>query len=108
MPKTCTYKKRVRPDGLTLLDAGLTQKEVAEKLGVAQAQYARWENGGRNPRRGTVEKLAEIFGTSCEILKGRDDVLEEIVSLLKKYELTEEDKKEIITFLENFLAYKEN
>ena len=30
------------------LDAGLTQKEVAEKLGVAQAQYARWENGGRN------------------------------------------------------------
>lgn len=32
------------------LDAGLTQKEVAEKLGVAQAQYARWENGGRNPK----------------------------------------------------------
>ena len=51
--------------------------------------------------------MAEIFGTSCEILKGRDDGLEEIVSLLKKYELTEEDKKEIITFLENFLAYKE-
>lgn len=24
------------------LDAGLTQIEVAEKLGVAQAQYARW------------------------------------------------------------------
>lgn len=63
---------------------------------------------GRNPRKGTVEKLAEIFGTSAEILKGRDDGLEEIVSLLKKYELTEEDKKEIITFLENFLANKEN
>ncbi len=28
-----------------------TQLEVAEKLGVAQAQYARWENGGRNPKR---------------------------------------------------------
>ena len=90
------------------LDEGLTQLEVAKKLGVAQAQYARWENGGRNPRKGTVEKLAEIFGTSAEILKGRDDGLEEIVSLLKKYELTEEDKKEIITFLENFLANKEN
>lgn len=90
------------------LNTGLTQIEVANKLGVAQAQYARWENGGRNPRKGTVEKLAEIFGTSAEILKGRDDGLEEIVSLLKKYELTEEDKKEIITFLENFLANKEN
>ncbi|WP_414382466.1 helix-turn-helix domain-containing protein [Streptococcus sp. OMI870] len=64
------------------LDAGLTQLEVAEKLGVAQAQYARWENGGRNPKDETVEKLAEIFGTSFEILKGRDDGLEEIVSLL--------------------------
>ena len=90
------------------LDAGLTQKEVAEKLGVAQAQYARWESGGRNPKDETVEKLAEIFGTSFEILKGRDDGLEEIVSLLKKYELTEEDKQEIITFLENFLANKKN
>ena len=90
------------------LNVGLTQSEVAEKLGVAQAQYARWENGGRNPKDETVEKLAEIFGTSCEILKGRDDGLEEIVSLLKKYELTEEDKQEIITFLENFLANKKN
>ena len=32
------------------LKVGLTQSEVAEKLGVAQAQYARWENGGRNPK----------------------------------------------------------
>lgn len=31
---------------------------------------------------------------------------EEIVSLLREYELTEEDKQEIITFLENFLANK--
>ena len=85
------------------LDAGLTQLEVAEKLGVAQAQYARWENGGRNPRKGTVEKLAEIFGTSFEILKGRDDGLEEIVSLLKENNLTEEEKDEIIKLLKDFL-----
>ena len=90
------------------LNVGLTQSEVAEKLGVAQAQYARWENGGRNPKDETVEKLAEIFGTSFEILKGRDDGLEEIVSLLREYELTEEDKQEIIIFLENFLANKKD
>ena len=85
------------------LDAGLTQLEVAEKLGVAQAQYARWENGGRNPKDETVEKLAEIFGTSFEILKGRDDGLEEIVSLLKENNLTEEEKDEIIKLLKDFL-----
>ncbi|QKQ45122.1 helix-turn-helix transcriptional regulator [Streptococcus sanguinis] len=74
------------------LDARHTQLEVAEKLGVAQAQYARWEDGGRNPKDETVEKLAEIFGTSFEILKGRDDGLEEIVSLLREYGLTKEEK----------------
>ena len=88
------------------LDAGLTQIEVAEKLGVAQAQYARWENGGRNPKDETVEKLADIFGTSFEILKGRDDGLEEIVSLLKEYGLTEEEKKEIYTLIKEYLRNK--
>ena len=85
------------------LDAGLTQLEVAEKLGVAQAQYARWENGGRNPKDETVEKLAEIFSTSFEILKGRDDGLEEIVSLLREYDLTDTQKGKIIEFLKGFL-----
>lgn len=90
------------------LDAGLTQKEVAEKLGVAQAQYARWENGGRNPKDETVEKLAKIFNTSFETLKGRDDGLEEIVSLLREYELTEKEKKEIISVLKQFLMNKKD
>ena len=90
------------------LDAGLTQLEVAEKLGVAQAQYARWENGGRNPKDETVEKLAEIFGTSFEILKGHDDGLEEIVSLLREYELTEKEKKEIISVLKQYLINKKD
>lgn len=81
------------------LDAGLTQLEVAEKLGVVQAQYPRWENGGRNPKDETVEKLAEIFGTSFEILKGRDDGLEEIISLLKMHELNDIQKREILELL---------
>ena len=90
------------------LNIGLTQSEVAEKLGVAQAQYARWENGGRNPKDETVEKLVEIFGTSFEILKGRDDGLEEIVSLLREYELTEKEKKEIISVLKQYLINKKD
>ncbi|AMP67233.1 MULTISPECIES: helix-turn-helix transcriptional regulator [Streptococcus] len=85
------------------LDAGLTQLEVAEKLGVAQAQYARWENGGRNPKDETVEKLADIFGTSFEILKGRDDGLEDIVSLLKRYNLSDKQKEEIKYLIEEYM-----
>lgn len=75
---------------------------------MAQAQYARWENGGRNPKDETVEKLAKIFNTFFETLKGRDDGLEEIVSLLRGYELIEKEKKEIISVLKQFLMNKKD
>ena len=75
---------------------------------MAQAQYARWENRGRNPKDETVEKLAKIFNTSFETLKGRDDGLEEIVSLLREHELIEKEKKEIISALKQFLMNKKD
>ncbi len=37
--------------------AGVTQKELAEKLGVHQKDISRWENGDRTP---SVEALAGI------------------------------------------------
>ena len=86
------------------LDAGLTQIEVAEKLGVAQAQYARWENGGRNPKDETVTKLAEIFGVTFDKLQGRNDGLDDIVDLLRKVELTDEQKLEIYFLIKKYLG----
>lgn len=86
------------------LDAGLTQIEVAEKLGVAQAQYARWENGGRNPKDETVKKLAEIFGVAFDKLQGRNDGLDDIVDLLRKVELTDEQKLEIYFLIKKYLG----
>ncbi|EGG39017.1 hypothetical protein O3620_08750 [Streptococcus sp. 27098_8_134] len=50
----------------------------------------------KKPKDETVEKLAEIFGTSFDVLKGRDDGLEEIVNLLREYELTEEEKNKLL------------
>ena len=86
------------------LDAGLTQIEVAEKLGVAQAQYARWENGGRNPKDETVKKLAEIFGVTFDKLQGRNYGLDDIVDLLRKVELTDEQKLEIYFLIKKYLG----
>ena len=86
------------------LNVGLTQSEVAEKLGVAQAQYARWENGGRNPKDETVKKLAEIFGVTFDKLQGRNDGLDDIVDLLRKVELTDEQKLEIYFLIKKYLG----
>lgn len=56
------------------LDAGYTQKEIAEKLNVLRTNYRRWENGERNPKKESLEKLASIFGVSVSYLLGETDV----------------------------------
>ncbi len=40
-------------------DAGLTQKELAAKTGIQQANISRIENGNGNPSISTLYKLAE-------------------------------------------------
>ena len=88
------------------LQAGLTQKETAEKLGIAQQQYARWETGKFAPKDETLEKLANIFQTTTDALKGRDDGLEDIISTLRENEPTEEDKAVIRSYLESYFKNK--
>lgn len=42
--------------------AGLTQKELAERTGIAQADISRLENGNANPSLRTLQRLAEGMG----------------------------------------------
>lgn len=48
--------------------AGVTQKELAEAVGVYQKDISRWENGERTP---SVEAIAGI----CKALKVSADIL---------------------------------
>ena len=51
--------------------AGLTQKEIADELHVDRSTYAYYETGKTEPRIGTLNALARIFGVSLdEFLKG--------------------------------------
>ncbi|MBY5034155.1 helix-turn-helix domain-containing protein [Streptococcus gallolyticus] len=54
-------------------EAGLTQKQVAEFLQVAQNSYSNWEKGIRTPLNPTIDKLAELFQVSSEFLKGNTE-----------------------------------
>lgn len=65
------YKKRIRE---LRLNANLSQREVAEMLGVKQQQYQRWETGNREFPIKELVQLAEIFGVSTDyILLGKSD-----------------------------------
>ncbi|WP_270623418.1 helix-turn-helix domain-containing protein [Streptococcus sanguinis] len=54
-------------------EAGLTQKQIAEKMQVGQNSYSNWEKGIRTPIKPTIEKLAEIFEVSPDYLLGTTD-----------------------------------
>ena len=45
-------------------DRGLTQKQIAEAVGVVEASVSGWENGTNSPRPAKIAKLAEIL--NCE------------------------------------------
>lgn len=47
------------------LEAGLTQKQLAEKAGVSQNGVSQWEDGSREPGWYAVLALAEALGVSC-------------------------------------------
>lgn len=49
---------------------GLTQKEVAEQVGVNQNTYSYWENEKTHIDSSSLKKVAEIFGVSVDYLLG--------------------------------------
>ncbi|MGN0629982.1 MAG: helix-turn-helix domain-containing protein [Ruminococcus sp.] len=53
---------------------GITQKELANKLGVTPNAISQWENGVRNPSLENVKRLADILHcTTDDILKGEQN-----------------------------------
>ena len=76
---------------------------ITEQKKKAKEFIKRWENGVRNPKDETVEKLDEIFGIRFDYLKGRDDGLDDIVDILRKVELTDKQKLEIYFLINKYL-----
>ena len=48
-------------------EAGLTQKELAERTGIQQSNISRIENGNGNPSLSTLNKLAQGLGKKLVI-----------------------------------------
>lgn len=53
-------------------ECGLTQKVVAELLGVDRSTYAYYETGKTSPDPTTLARLASLFRVSADLLLGRD------------------------------------
>lgn len=49
------------------LEKGLTQKQLAEKVGTKQSAIARLEGGNSNPSVAFLEKIAKALGSNLRI-----------------------------------------
>ena len=101
------------------IEEGLTQTEVAEKLGISRQVFANYENEINQPTPEMLIKIADCFGVSVDYLIGRsdefgmsalsvavcDDDAEEIKTLFGK--LNEKQQKFVIKFIK-FLQENES
>ena len=48
-------------------NAGLTQKEISERTGIAQGDISKLENGNANPSIRTLQRLAAAMGMTLKV-----------------------------------------
>lgn len=92
----------------------LTQKEIADKLGISYQAYSAWERGVKKPSREKVQQLEQILNvpkgyfTEVEIVRlynklsddGKDQVLSYVRSLIQK-----EQCKNVVSMSEKLYEY---
>ena len=54
-------------------DHDLTQLQIAERLGMKQPQYFRYEQGYRDIPTDVLIKLADLYNTTIDYMLGRTD-----------------------------------
>ena len=79
---------------------GLSQKDVAEKIGVAKSTYSLYESGNREPNLQTIKKIANVLDVSADELLGIDTEPVTLAAHFDGDEYTEDELDEIRQFAE--------
>ena len=96
-------------------DAGMTQRQVADAIGVTYRTYQNYEAGASRPSGNVASRLAATLGVSTDLLLGADPpsppeppeapdralsaLLAEMQALFAGGSLREEDKKYVLAAL---------
>lgn len=90
------------------LERKLTQREVAEQLGIGVSTLGMYEGGWREPDLDTLMKLARFYGVTTDYLVGVDDSelspedqLRRLGAYLRGSGATDEDVELILQILES-------
>lgn len=82
--------------------SGLTQNEIATKLGVSGQTILNWENGIYEPKINQLIQLADLFNVTVDYLIERKNNEMTVDAICK--ELEKISKEKIINFIKEELA----
>lgn len=82
-------------------ERNLTQKQLADLLYLDQTTVSKWEVGKATPDYGTLQKLANFYGVSTDLLLNRNDTDSQQA---KKNPITDRPPSDIVTekFIDEF------
>ena len=95
--------------------SGLSQRELAERLGVHHSNIGFWESGAVPPRSEVLVPMAQILGASLEQLLGEEDKRKPVaapngrarVAFEKVSKLPKRQQQKILDVVEAFVAQHE-
>lgn len=76
----------------------ISQKELAEIIGVAKSTYSLYESGNREPNVQTIKRIADALNTSADELLGINEQPHTIAAHFDGSEYTEEELIKIKEF----------
>lgn len=91
--------------------AGMTQADLAKKLGIPYQSIGQWERDIRNPKKETLQRIAAALGVS--ILELRDPTLKEAINMsietaLKPSEMPSHLETVIAEYIQESIADESN
>ena len=81
--------------------SGLTQNDIAAKLGVSGQTILNWENGIYEPKINQLIELADLFNVTVDYLVERERVPSQVDIVCK--ELEKISKEDLINFIRSKL-----
>ena len=73
----------------------MTQKDVADNIGVAKSTYSLYESGNREPNVQTIKKLADLLNVSANDLLGLNQEPTTIAAHFDGDDFTEDELEDI-------------
>lgn len=85
---------------------GMTQQQVAEKLGIDRSTYTYYETGKTNVDVNTLLKIADILRASHEDLLGKNVKSSDSLKSTDAYQLLTDEEKNLIDMYRSLKVYQ--